>query len=198
MIIDLLRHGEPQGGVRYRGHGCDDPLSERGWRQMWAATGESPRDWEWDAVLSSPLARCREFAEALSARGAMPLQVLPDLREIGFGEWEGMAPDVIRTRRPAEYQAFFADPSTGRPPGAEPLRSFRERVEAALWAAAEAGGAEHLLVVAHAGVTRAAIGRVLQTPDQAFYRLDCGYASLSRIVRDPERGWRVGFINRGC
>jgi len=35
--IDLLRHGEPEGGVRYRGDGVDDPLSARAWKQMWAA-----------------------------------------------------------------------------------------------------------------------------------------------------------------
>jgi len=28
--IDLLRHGEPVGGKRYRGQ-IDDPLSEKGW-----------------------------------------------------------------------------------------------------------------------------------------------------------------------
>ena len=34
-VIDLIRHGEPVGGRRYRGH-IDDPLSERGWQQMWS------------------------------------------------------------------------------------------------------------------------------------------------------------------
>ena len=40
IIIDLIRHGEPQGGPRYRGDGIDDPLSDKGWRQMWDAVGE--------------------------------------------------------------------------------------------------------------------------------------------------------------
>lgn len=34
-LIDLIRHGEPAGGRRYRGHGLDDPLTEKGWSQMW-------------------------------------------------------------------------------------------------------------------------------------------------------------------
>ena len=37
--IDLIRHGEPVGGRKYRGQ-TDDPLSEKGWEQMWKAVGD--------------------------------------------------------------------------------------------------------------------------------------------------------------
>ncbi|MGB5669435.1 MAG: histidine phosphatase family protein, partial [Sedimenticolaceae bacterium] len=84
--IDLLRHGEPAGGVRYRGDGVDDPLTERGWAQMWAAVGE-PSDWT--HVVSSPLRRCRSFAEAVAERFDLPLLVDERFRETGFGTWEG-------------------------------------------------------------------------------------------------------------
>ncbi len=36
--IDLMRHGEPIGGKKYRGQ-SNDPLSGKGWEQMWAAVG---------------------------------------------------------------------------------------------------------------------------------------------------------------
>ena len=39
-IVDLIRHGEPAGGQRYRGHRVDDPLTEKGWSQMWNSVGE--------------------------------------------------------------------------------------------------------------------------------------------------------------
>jgi len=41
-----MRHGEPVGGRAYRGHSIDDPLSEKGWQQMWDAVGD-------DAALGS-------------------------------------------------------------------------------------------------------------------------------------------------
>jgi alpha-ribazole phosphatase/probable phosphoglycerate mutase len=196
LIIDLLRHGEPLGGVRYRGNGIDDPLSDRGWRQMWRAVGEAPGQWSWRAVLSSPMQRCQAFAEALCERRQLPLNVVRDLREIGFGEWEGLAPDVVRSERTSEHRAFLADPAAGCPPGAEPLGAFRSRVQAVLTERCGSTEVEHLLVVAHAGVIRAAVGWVLQIPDGAFHRLRCDYASLTRICRDSERGWRVEFANR--
>ncbi len=43
--IDVIRHGEPVGGRRYRGHGVDDPLSEKGWQQMWKAVADRS-DWQ--------------------------------------------------------------------------------------------------------------------------------------------------------
>nr|WP_245832014.1 histidine phosphatase family protein [Solemya velesiana gill symbiont] len=67
-LIDLLRHGQPLGGRMYRGK-QDDPLTEEGWDQMWhAASGETP----WQQVISSPLRRCREFAEALTEKLESP------------------------------------------------------------------------------------------------------------------------------
>jgi len=62
--IDLLRHGEPVGGRRYRGQ-TDDPLSEKGWQQMRAAVLDVQG---WDVIYSSPLRRCAEFAQELSRR----------------------------------------------------------------------------------------------------------------------------------
>ncbi len=68
--VDLLRHGEPEGGNKYRG-ALDDPLSELGWAQMRAATGDRC---PWQAIVSSPLRRCAAFARELANRhGRGPL-----------------------------------------------------------------------------------------------------------------------------
>ena len=73
-IIDLMRHGEPVGGRKYRGQ-MDDPLSEKGWAQMRAKlTDRAP----WQRVISSPLSRCRAFAEALSTEYRLPLHAMTD------------------------------------------------------------------------------------------------------------------------
>ena len=79
--LDFLRHGEPVGGRKYRGQ-TDDPLSDKGWQQMRAATaGEQA----WTAVVTSPLSRCRDFAEALARERALALGVDERLKEVGFG-----------------------------------------------------------------------------------------------------------------
>lgn len=192
MIVDLLRHGEPEGGQRYRGHGCDDPLSGRGWVQMEAAV-HGPESWQ--VVVSSPLLRCRAFAEQLAERQRLPLALETDLREIGFGAWEGRTRAELQRERPQEYNAFYTDPVRSRPPDAEPLAAFRRRVEAAFERQTGALEAERVLAVVHAGVIRALVGWVMEVPDRRLFQLDCDYASRTRLQRHPLRGWRVIHTN---
>ena len=176
--IDLIRHGEPLGGSLYRGASIDDPLSEKGWRQMWQAVGEQNH---WDQIISSPMLRCLAFAQALADRHKLPMAVERDFREVGFGDWEGRSPDIIRQTRPGEYQAFYTDPVSNRPRNAEDLHQFGTRVAAALEQVAAEFSGRNILIVAHAGVIRAALGYVLQAPASTWYRTRINNAGISRF-----------------
>jgi len=158
-ILDFIRHGEPEGGRLYRGAAIDDPLSEKGWRQMWQAVGE---DCHWDQLVSSPLQRCHAFALALGEKHGLPLSVEQDFREVGFGDWEGRSPVEIQQQDAEEYAAFYSDPVNNRPSGAEDLLDFGRRVARAFECTASAHAGKRVLVVAHAGVIRAALGHVMQ------------------------------------
>jgi probable phosphoglycerate mutase len=193
MLIDLLRHGEPEGGQRYRGCGIDDPLSETGWAQMRAAVQANAA--AWDHIITSPMRRCRDFAEALSHERGIALSVEPDLREVGFGSWEGRSPEAIRAEAMDEYLAFYDDPVGARPAGAEPLEAFAHRVRQTLAALTQRHVSGHLLVVAHSGVIRAAITHAMDVPPAALYRLRMPYAALTRL-RVDDRGMSVEFVNR--
>jgi len=103
--IDLIRHGEPEGGSLYRGNSIDDPLSEKGWSQMWAAVEESL---EWEKIITSPLRRCRTFAEALANKHDLSVEVDDRLREVGFGNWEGQNRSIFFVRALVTY-ALGAD-----------------------------------------------------------------------------------------
>jgi alpha-ribazole phosphatase/probable phosphoglycerate mutase len=175
--IDLLRHGEPVGGRRYRGQ-TDDPLSETGWQQMRAAVMDRQ---DWDVLYSSPLKRCAEFARELSGRLLLPLTTDERLKEIGFGDWEGRTPDEIRRDDPRRLENFWRNPIGNRPEGAETLASFQARVSAA-WAeigAAHAG--QRVLIVGHAGITRMILSLVLGCPAEHMFRFQVDNAGLTRI-----------------
>ncbi|MGB5831380.1 MAG: histidine phosphatase family protein, partial [Thiohalocapsa sp.] len=126
-IVDLIRHGEPVGGPMLRGNGCDHRLSHLGWQQMRAAVGDAE---PWDQIISSPMARCREFALELAVRHRLPLAVEPQLREIGMGTWEGRRRAEIAATEPDAYAAFLQDPIANRPPGGERLEALRARIGA--------------------------------------------------------------------
>jgi broad specificity phosphatase PhoE len=186
-LLDYLRHGEPVGGSRFRGNGVDDPLSEKGWRQMRetaAAIGG------WQRIVSSPMRRCIEFARWLSDEHGLPLDVQHDLREVGFGDWEGTARRELKKQRRAEFDAFYRDPVNNRPAGAEPLDAFRTRISSVFEHLIATYAGEHLLVVAHAGVIRATFGHVTQAPPVSWYHTCVGNAAVTRFSSN-RRGTRL-------
>jgi len=176
--IDLMRHGEPEGGTLFRGW-QDDPLSEAGWEQMrQAVNGAAP----WERIITSPLLRCRRFAEELRDRLDLPLTVDERLREIGFGAWEGRKPEALYEEEPEAVARFWADPISHPPPGAEPMTLFQARVEAAWQDLMIHHQGRHVLLVAHGGVNRMIIGQVLGMPLSHLFRMDIPYAGVSRIL----------------
>ncbi len=177
IMVDLIRHGEPEGGRRFRGS-LDDPLSELGWKQMeQSVVGHDP----WDLIVTSPLRRCADFARTLGDRTAIEVQSEERLREIGFGDWEGRQWTEMLQEDPEGVRGFWRDPVRNPPPEGEPLLAFRERVTEAWEDLQRRHQGRHLLMVAHGGVIRMIIGEVLGLPLNNLFRIEVPFAGLSRI-----------------
>lgn len=176
-LIDLLRHGEPVGGRKYRGQ-TDDPLSDKGWQQMRAAVGEHG---PWRHIMSSPLSRCIAFATELAQKNDLPLSVDARFMEVKFGEWEGKTADQLRATDPEVIERFKRDPVNQRPAGAERLEDFLARVRAGWNDLLIEQAGKHVLLVCHAGVIRMALAHALNLPLASTYRIDVPSAGLTRI-----------------
>lgn len=191
-LIDLIRHGEPEGGRMYRGHNIDHALSEKGWNQMWKAVGEYN---DWGLIVSSPLQRCEAFARALGEKYNIPVLIEPDFKEIGFGSWEGKTPQELQTIDSAAYEAFYKDPVNARPEGAEDLHTFIQRVTQAYQKVLHNNEQKQTLIVSHAGVMRAIIAYILNASPSGLYRIKVGNAGLTRISHGKHNP-TLEFINR--
>lgn len=146
--IDLLRHGDT-GQRSYRGQ-LDDPLSALGWSQLRAAIfGRT-----WDAIVTSPLRRCAEFAQELAFARHVPVRVDARLAEYHFGEWQGVPIETLAQEQGEALGRFWSNPVAYPPPGAETFAAFRERACAALNDVAREAMAHRVLVVTHGGVIR--------------------------------------------
>lgn len=197
MLVDLLRHGEPDGGERLRGS-CDDPLSSNGWAQMLRAVGTSP---PWERIVSSPLRRCSDFARELAVRYGLPLVFDDRLREMHFGDWEGRSTTELLRTEPDRVSRFWHDPAANPPPGAEPFITFRDRVLDA-WASLSAQNAHsHHLVILHGGPIRTILGYVLELPPHALLRLEVPHAAITRIRLCADSAGQVAtslVFHAGC
>lgn len=181
-IIDLIRHGEPVGGRRYRGR-TDDPLSEKGWNQMWTAVGDYRG---WQQILSSPLSRCAGFAQELGRKLDIPVSIDERLAELGYGEWEGKTPAELTAHDPDLLLRYRRDPLNNRPSGAEELEGFAVRVTDAWRQIHEQQRGRHVLVVAHAGVIRMIMAQTLAIPLSHLFRIQVGNAAISRFTIEGE------------
>ena len=185
--INLLRHGEPLGGSRYRGQ-LDDALSEKGWQQMWQAVAGHN---DWQQIITSPLQRCQAFADLLGERHGLPVHSEPRFAEVGFGAWEGKTRAELEQQFPGQLARFYQDPVNQRPQGAEPLDEFMSRVDGAFDELLVRFSGQSLLIVAHAGVIRAIIAHVLRIPPAAMYRIHVANAGMTRLCTDGERSFKL-------
>jgi len=187
-IIDLLRHGEPEGGRMYRGGGTDHPLSERGFQQMEQSIADNHADWS--VIVSSPMLRCKDFSHQLSEQRQLPLEIIENLREAGYGSWEGETPAQIMAESEEEYWRFFEDPVNNRPENSEALELFTPRIETVLTDIVKKYIGQHILLITHLAVTRAIIGSILELPLASQQRIDMPFAGMLRIIND-RKGLRL-------
>ncbi|THJ75594.1 bifunctional RNase H/acid phosphatase [Candidatus Frankia alpina] len=172
----LLRHGQTPLSVDKRFSGTvEASLTDLGMSQA-AAVADRLRDEPFDLIVSSPLKRARQTAEALGR----DYVVDDDLRETSFGAWEGMTFGEVRERFPDELNAWLADPNVP-PPGGESLISTVTRVARVRDRLLVEQPSKRVLVVSHVtpikGLTQLALG----AEPIVLYRLHLDLVSLTTI-----------------
>lgn len=178
-VLILVRHGESTGNAEGRLLGrIDSPLTVRGLEQARSladtVSGAS-------RLISSPLARARETAEALGT--GLPIEVDDRWIEVDYGEYDGKKLGDV----PAEVWLEWRSDPTFTPPGGESLADAGARVREAceeLFAPSEgpARGDGTVVVVSHVSPIKAAACWSLGIGDEGAWRLYLANASATRIA----------------
>jgi broad specificity phosphatase PhoE/ribonuclease HI len=179
----LLRHGETAHTVekRFSGAGGMDPeLSTEGLRQAAAVAARLATDGGVDAVVSSPMRRTRQTADAVAAALGVEVREVDGFRECAFGEWEGLTFAEVRERWPDELAAWLGDASV-RPPGGESFDDVRRRVRVARDKLLARHPGKTVLVVSHVTPIKLMVREALGAPMSALYRMELSPATLTEI-----------------
>ena len=174
----LLRHGETPLSVQRRFSGRGDPeLTDRGLAQARAAALRLSA-YDVTAVVSSPLRRARQTAEAVAEAAGAEVVVEDGLAETDFGDWEGQTFAEIQRQWPDQMSAWLASPDVG-PPGGESFTATFARVRTARdkLLAGYPGGT--VIVVSHVTPIKTLLMDALDAPPTALYRIHLDPASLS-------------------
>ncbi|MCP2318313.1 putative phosphoglycerate mutase [Nocardia amikacinitolerans] len=191
----LLRHGQTELSVqrRYSGRG-NPPLTALGREQAARAAKMLAAKGDIAAVLSSPLGRARETAEAAGAALNVPVRTHDGLIETDFGTWEGLTFLEAAQRDPELHARWLGDPSVAAP-GGESFDEVRERVEAVRRDLVALYPGRNVLVVSHVTPIKTLLQLALGVGPSLLYRLHLDLASLSIAEFYPDGGSSVRLVN---
>lgn len=172
LKLIMLRHGETDhnSGLRLTGWG-DPDLNERGREQARLAAERIVAEHRIEQIYVSPLRRARQTAEALENLINLTPLVKEGLKELNFGEMEGMSIPEIKEHRPELFTAWRSDDPEFGWPGGESRITFHTRVDRAIWEIiqAEAGVHDTVAIVGH-GAALAGFVTEIQTGSPFLWR----------------------------
>lgn len=180
--VYLIRHGQVAGYENFPVYGHTDvDLTDVGILQM-KQIAERLRLTELQAIYSSDLNRSATSARLIARHHDVPVYYLPELREMKFGEWEGLTLTDIRTRFPEELQKRQNDLMNYRAPGnGESIADLAARIEAVLDRIRDEQQGNNIVIAAHGAVNRVILCRALGLDLVRMFNIHQAYGCLNII-----------------
>ncbi|HHG8773904.1 TPA: adenosylcobalamin/alpha-ribazole phosphatase [Raoultella planticola] len=181
MRLWLVRHGETQANAAglYSGH-APTPLTERGVMQA-QTLGQRLQAVPFDRVLYSELERTQRTASLLLGGREIPRQIVPELNEMFFGDWEMRHHRDLQREDAENYAAWCADWQHVAPTNGEDFQTFARRVDTVVDKLPQYQHLDHLLIVGHQGVLSLLIARLLQLPAAAMWHFPIAHGAWSAL-----------------
>ncbi|MYS65258.1 bifunctional RNase H/acid phosphatase, partial [Streptomyces sp. SID5473] len=194
----LLRHGEtaltPE--KRFSGSGGGDPeLSPVGRRQAEAVAAALAARGTVQEIVSSPLRRCRETAEAVAARLGLDVRIEEGLRETDFGAWEGLTFAEVQQRHPEDLAAWLSSAKAAPTGGGESFTSVSRRVSAARDRLIARSPGRTVLLVTHVTPVKTLVRLALGAPPESMFRMELSAASVSAVAYYADGNASVRLLN---
>jgi alpha-ribazole phosphatase/probable phosphoglycerate mutase len=172
----FIRHAQTDKSGTFCGS-SDPPVNSRGRAQIQELLSALSAE-KVDIVYTSDLQRAASTAGALGERFGVTRIVTPQLREIDFGDWEGLTWQEIESRD-AAYARRWTEAYPNLPaPAGESFSDFEARVIAAVSAICNANGPLQTAVVTHGGVMRVVLQTMCGVGEQEAWALTkpyCGF-----------------------
>jgi probable phosphomutase (TIGR03848 family) len=200
-LVLLVRHGLTAGtGHVLTGRTPGVPLDERG-REQARALAARLAAVPLDAIVTSPLDRCRQTAEAIAAaRDGHPAAVAEDeeLAEVAYGDWTGKP--LRRLAKEPMWRVVQAHPSAARFPGpdGESMSDMQHRAVRAVRAwNARLGPRAVYVICSHGDVIKSVIADSLGLHLDMCQRIQVDPCSLSVIRYTPLRPFLLRLNDTG-
>ncbi|MCU4745285.1 MULTISPECIES: bifunctional RNase H/acid phosphatase [unclassified Streptomyces] len=187
----LLRHGETAltREKRFSGSGstgdADPELAPAGVRQAEAAAvalAAAPEGRRIEAIVASPLRRCRQTAQAVADRLGLEVRIEAGLRETDFAAWEGLTFAEVNERHPQDLARWLASAQAEPTGGGESLTAVARRTALARDKIMARYAGRTVLLVSHVTPIKSLLRLALGAPTEAMFRMELSPAALSAVT----------------
>lgn len=150
----LVRHGQTVWNkeLKYQGH-SDIALTTAGSEQATLVARRLAGE-DIAAVYASDLSRAFITAQAIAKPRNLPVMPITDLREINFGQWEGLTYEQIYAQWPDVLGKWYTNPDEVTIPGGESFRELKDRAMRAIDELIARHHKQTIAVVSHGGTIR--------------------------------------------
>lgn len=190
----LIRHAEVEN--RYQnvfGGRIDMALSERGHAQA-LRLAEYLRGKPLQALYASPMQRVQQTLAPLLLNSSLAPQLIPEFREVDFGDWTGLHWTEVQARYGISALAWLDQLQSAGIPNAENADRFRTRVEPRLHQLLSAHSGEQIGIACHGGVIRMLLSILLDLPFPKTAAFEIDYASITQVLWTPPMA-RLQLVN---
>jgi probable phosphoglycerate mutase len=181
--MHFLRHGQTEfsRANAFCGSGLDPELTADG-SEMAQAFADAYKGAQWSAIYSSPLRRTSMTAQPLSDALSLKVDLRDDLKEIGYGKWEGRTVETVSRDYHDDYLRWLADPAWHAPTEGERAVAIASRGLRVIEEIKQRFTEGNILIVSHKATIRIMLCSLLGIDVGRFrYRLVCPVGSISLV-----------------
>lgn len=153
-LLYLLRHGETSSSRAGTFCGNLDPELTPEGVEMAQSFAAAYHALPWEAAYVSPMQRTRSTAKPLCEAARVPLHLRDGLKEIAYGEWEGLTQEDARQRFSDDYGGWLREPAWSAPTGGETAVQVASRASLVVAEIRAAHPNGNVLIVSHKATLR--------------------------------------------
>lgn len=178
----LIRHGETEWNTLGKFQGCTDiNLSEEGIKQAELLKDRLKGDF--DFIYTSPLSRALETANILVADTNKKVSIANEIREINFGEWEGLTLREISERYPEIFKAWRSDKKESYICGGDSsINNAANRAVKCILDIVSKHKGEKIVIVAHGGIIKAGLIGLFDWDMTMYHKIALGNTCINTIT----------------
>lgn len=192
--LHLIRHGQTDWNKEsvFRGR-ADRPLNMTGKREG-LAVAFALEDTSLSGIYASPLQRAIQTLEETADRHGKDVQVIEDLTDIDFGDWQGKPRDEVAREDPGGYRTWLEKPGEMRFPGGESLEEAAVRAARAIEELAARHDGRQFAACTHRVICKALVCRLVGIDLSRFWSIKIDTASMT-VLNKHKSKWILEKLN---